>query len=126
MAAAHHRADATEQQRPTDRAGRRGSRSSQERSTAAAHRGRGRAIGGSLTIRGLIILAGRLRLLHYLAPVPYRPAGTFGRPDVRYRSVRLTLAEYRFAHRIEEPAAGLVLRRRAGGLEFLNSVFVAL
>ena len=123
MAAAHHRADAVEQQRATDHAGRRGRRGSEkraaaaaQRATAARHRAGRRA--------AAVIVPWRLRLLQHLAAVPDRAAG-LGRRDVRHRTVRLALSEDRVAHRIEE-AAGLILLGRCCGLQFLDAAVGAL
>src|SRR5205814_9087350 len=90
--AAHHRADAAQQQRSPDHAGRRGCCGSQKRTAATRRR---RAIG--LTIRALIILPGRLRLLHDLAAVPHRTAGRVRRRNVRHRAAPLALPADRTA-----------------------------
>src|SRR5258708_37042341 len=107
--AAHHRADAAEQERSTDHAGCRSGRGAQERA-AAGDRPLGRAIGltigwltiGWLTIGWLtvgrlivvlIVVSWGLRLLHHLAAVPYRAAGRRGgRRDIGHRTARLALS----------------------------------
>src|SRR5882757_6489789 len=105
VAAAHHPADAVEQQRSADHAGRgRGRRAEEGAATAAEWRLRP-AIGlaaaialtigtltvGALSIRplvvvALIIRAGPLRLLQHLAAIPDRTAGS-RRRHVRHRAL---------------------------------------
>src|SRR5258708_11152657 len=88
-AAAHHPADAVEQQRSADNAGCCRGRGSEKRAATSAERtlepaglavGRGLTV-GRLSIRRLTILSGRLRLLHHLATVPNRTAGGLRRRD---------------------------------------------
>ena len=93
----------------------------------------GRAIGltvggllpvGRLAIGRLVVMSGRLGLLHHLAAVPDRAAveggGTLGTEPCG-----LFLPEDGVAHRIEEPA-GWLLGGRAAGLQFLDAAVGAL
>src|SRR5216683_574066 len=59
------------------------------------------------------------------AAVPCRAARHVRRSDVRHRAAGWILPEYRFAHRIEEPA-GLLWFARAAGLQFLDAAVGAL